>query len=68
MKTYVYGVVTQRGEYIDVSRSERSAKCYAFLHGYKFVAARGVNQYTVTVIAERKRLRWRPVTEQPVFM
>lgn len=68
MKTYVYGIVTQSGEYIDVSRSERSAKRHAFLHGYKFVAAREVNQYTVTVIAERKRLRWRPVTEQPVFM
>ncbi len=68
MTAYVYGIITPRGEHIDVSRSERSTKRYAFLHGYKFVSAREVNKYTVTVIAERHRLRWRPVTEQPFFM
>lgn len=53
-----YGVVNANGEHIDVSRSEKGAKQYATLHGYKKVSIRYNGGYTVAVIAVKINDRW----------
>lgn len=57
----IYGIVTRNGEHIDVSRSEKGAKRYATMHGYKTVSRRNENYYYVFVIAEKKDGKWQKV-------
>ena len=49
----IYGIVTSRGEHIDVSKSERGAKQYATRNGYNKISVRFNCGYDVQIIAER---------------
>lgn len=57
----IYGIVTSKGEHIDISRSEKGAKRYATRHGYKTVSRRNENHYYVFVIAEKIGGKWQNV-------
>lgn len=48
-----YGIVTSKGEHIDVSKTEKGAKNYATRHGYTRVSIRYNGGYHVEVIAEK---------------
>ena len=47
MITYIYGIVTTSGEHIDISKSEKAAKRYATLNGYKTVSRQDINHYYI---------------------
>lgn len=60
-----YGVVNANGEHIDVSHSEKGAKQYATINGYKKVSIRFNGGYTVLVIAIKINDRWHGTNERP---
>ena len=58
----VYGVV-DNGIHIDVSNTERGAKCYATRHGFSIVSVRVNCGYFVAIIAERVNGKWQAIKE-----
>lgn len=63
----IYGIVTRKGEHIDVSRSERGAKQYATRHNYQHVSRRGDGSYHVEVVASKVDGKWVVPEQQPEF-
>jgi HJR/Mrr/RecB family endonuclease len=58
MNSHTYGVVNYRGEYTDVSSTERGAKNYATRHGYNEVYIRFNSGYCVSLVASKDGSRW----------
>lgn len=58
MSQHIYGVLDSQDCHVDVSLSERGAKCYATRNGYKSVSIRYNSGYNVQVVAEKKNGKW----------
>lgn len=54
----IYGVINSDGVHIDVSRSEKGAKQYATINGYKKVSIRYNSGYVVAVISVKINGKW----------
>lgn len=53
---HLYGVVNNKGDYFDVSKTLQGAKNYATRNKYKFVAER--HGYNAVVIAKKEGKKW----------
>ncbi len=58
MANYMYGVLSNTGGYIETSKTERGAKCYATRHGYSRIGKRDTNHYLPVHIASRVNGAW----------
>lgn len=58
----LWGVINHNGEYIDVSKTEHGAKCYATKNGYQRIGMRFNGGYNVGNVLIRIGKQW--VAEQ----
>lgn len=54
----LWGVITHKGEYIEVSKTQHGAKCYATRNGYTRIGARPNGGYNVINVLVRVGNRW----------
>jgi plastocyanin domain-containing protein len=54
----IYGVVNNKGEHIDVSKSEKGAKNFATRNHYNKVSIRYNSGYDVDIISVKKGRKW----------
>jgi len=55
---HTYGVANHKGEYTDVSITERGAKNYATRHGYNEVYIRFNSGYHIDLVATKTNNKW----------
>ena len=59
----IYGIIDSQGAHIDVSKTERGAKCYATRHGYNEVSIRPNCGYVAYTVAVKDNGKWRPLLQ-----
>jgi len=55
---HIYGVLTNDGTHTVVSKTEKGAKSYASMRGYKYVSIRYNGGYIAQVLAMKKGRGW----------
>ena len=50
---YIYGIISSKNGFIDISISEKGCKRYATINGYTKIGCRNVNSYNAIILAEK---------------
>lgn len=54
----LWGVIDSKGTYIDVSKTQHGAKCYASRHGYKRIGCRFNGGYNIANVLVKVGKKW----------